>query len=345
MSTTAEVFSEVVAELGEGPLWDGEARRLVWVDIDGRRVHVTSADGSATRSYATPAPVGAVALQGDERGRSGTSSRQREERDGSASAARQRDEGERPASSSREREERDGSASAARQRDGELLLALGAGFARLSLDDGEIVPLADAPGTDPAVARMNDAAVDPAGRWFAGTKAYDDRPGGGTLYRLDRGGRVTPVLEGVTISNGMAWSADGSTLFYIDTPTRTIARFPFELADGTLGERSVHADTSALTGSPDGMTIDADGNVWVAFWGGWCVRCFSGADGTLLEEIAMPVAQCTSLAFGGEDLRRLHVTTARAGLSEEQLRDQPDAGRVHVLEPGVAGVPARRATV
>lgn len=293
MSVSVEVFSEVVAELGEGPVWDVREQRLVWVDIDGQLVHVTSADGGTTRSYGTPAQVGAAGLQ----------------------------------------------------RDGGLLLALGGGFARLSLDDGEIVHLADAPGTDPAVARMNDAEVDPAGRWFAGTKAHDDRPGGGRLYRLDHGGRVTTVLEGVTISNGMAWSEDGGTLYYVDTPTRTIARFPFEMADGTLGERAVHVDTSALTGSPDGMTIDADGNLWVAFWGGWCVRCFSGADGALLEEIAMPMEQCSSVAFGGRDLRRLHVTSASTGLSEEQLREQPDAGRVHVVEPGVTGVATRTVSV
>lgn len=293
MSMAVEVFGDVVAELGEGPVWDADGQRLVWVDIDGRQVHVTAADGRSTRSYATSAPVGAAALQ----------------------------------------------------RDGGLLLALGGGFARLSMEDGAIVPLADAPGTDPEVARMNDAEVDPAGRWWAGTKAYDDRPGGGRLYRLDRGGEVTSVLEGLTISNGMAWSADGGTLYHVDTPTQTIARFPFDVDAGTLGERTVHADTSALTGFPDGMTIDADGNLWVAFWGGWCVRCFAGADGALLEEIAMPVEQCTSVAFGGEDLRRLHVTSARAGLSEEQLREQPGAGRVHVVVPGVRGVPARRAVV
>lgn len=293
MSTTVEVFSEVAATLGEGPVWDVAGQRLVWVDIDGRQVHVTSGDGSSTRSYPTPAPVGAAALQ----------------------------------------------------RDGGLLLALGAGFARLSLDSGEVVPLADAPGTDPAIARMNDGEVDPAGRYWAGTKAYDDTPGGGRLYRLDAGGAVTTVLDSVTISNGLAWSRDGGTLYYVDTPTRTIAAFPFDVAGGTLGERTVHVDTSALTGSPDGMTIDADDNLWVAFWGGWAVRCFSGADGSLLEELAMPVEQCSSLAFGGADLRRLHVTSARGGLDAAALAAQPDAGRVHVVESGVAGVPARAASV
>lgn len=288
-----DVFSPVTAELGEGPVWDSRNGRLVWVDIDGQRVHVTSGDGATTRSYATPAPVGAVALQHDDR----------------------------------------------------LLLALGAGFARLSLDDGTVTPLADAPGTDPAIARMNDGEVDPAGRYWAGTKAYDNTPGGGRLYRLDAGGAVTTELDAVTISNGLAWSADGGTLYYVDTPTRTIARFAFEMAGGTLGERVVHADTSALSGSPDGMTIDADGNLWVAFWGGWCVRCFSGADGALLEEIPLPVEQPTSVAFGGPDLRRLHITSARAGLDAAALAEQPSAGQVHVVEPGVQGVATRAATV
>ncbi|MDO8212730.1 SMP-30/gluconolactonase/LRE family protein [Conexibacter sp. CPCC 206217] len=289
-----EVFSPVTAELGEGPVWDSLRQRLVWVDIDGRQVHVTSGDGATTRSYATPAPVGAAALQHD---------------------------------------------------DDRLLLALGVGFARLSLHDGTIAKLADAPGADPALVRMNDAEVDPAGRWFAGTMGYDQRPGGGRLYRLDAGGAIATVLDAVTISNGLAWSADGGTLFYVDTPTRTIARFPFEIAGGTLGERVVHADTSALSGIPDGLTLDGDGNLWVAFHNGWCVRCFSGAEGTLLEEVRLPVQKPTSVAFGGPDLRRLHVTSARKGLDAAALAAQPDAGRVLVFEPGVQGVPTRAATV
>lgn len=292
-SSRAAVFSEVRAVLGEGPVWDADEQRLVWVDIDGQRVHVTSADGGTTRSFATGAPVGAVALH----------------------------------------------------RGGDLLLALGAGFARLSLADGAIRALVAAPGVDPAVARMNDGEVDPAGRYWAGTKAHDDAPGGGKLFRLDAGGHVETVLEPVSNSNGLAWSRDGGTLFYIDTPTRTIARFPFEMAGGTLGERTVHVDTSGLSGWPDGMTIDADGNLWVAFWGGWCVRCFRGEDGALLEEIAMPVEQCSSLQFGGPGLRTLFVTSASTGLDEQQLAAQPDAGRVHVVEPGVEGLPTRAATV
>ena len=289
----AAVFSEVRAELGEGPVWDVDEQRLVWVDIDGQLVHVTDGDGGATRSYATGAPVGAAALH----------------------------------------------------RGGDLLLALGAGFARLSLDSGEVRPLVAAPGVDAAIARMNDGEVDPAGRYWAGTKAYDDRPGGGKLFRLDAGGRVETVLDSVTNSNGLVWSRDGGTLFYIDTPTRTIARYPFEMAGGTLGERAVHVDTHGLSGWPDGMTIDADGNLWVAFWGGWCVRCFSGEDGALLEEVAMPVEQCSSVQFGGRDLRTLFVTSAATGLDEQQLAAQPDAGRVHVVDVGVEGLPTRAATV
>ena len=287
----AEVFSPVAAELGEGPVWDGDHDRLVWVDIDGRLVHVTSGDGAETRSYPTPMQPGAAVL--------------------------------------RER--------------GGLLLATGAGFATLSLDGGTVTPLVDAPGSDPAVVRMNDGEVDPAGRFWAGTKAHDDRPGAGRLYRLELDGTVTTMLEPVTNSNGMAWSPDGTALHYIDTPTRSVVRFSYADADGTLGAPQPLVDTRTLSGWPDGMCADADGNLWIAFWGGWCVRCFSGADGALLEELAMPVEQPSSVTFGGPGLRRLFVTSAREGLSAAALAEQPDAGRVHVLEPGVAGLPARRA--
>jgi sugar lactone lactonase YvrE len=288
-----EVFSSVVAELGEGPVWDAAHDRLVWVDIDGRAVHLTSADGERTRSYATPAQPGAAVLRAG----------------------------------------------------GGLLLATGGGFATLTLEDGAIAPLATAPGTDPAIARMNDGEVDPAGRFWAGTKAHDDRPGGGILYRLELDGTVTQVLAPVTCSNGLAWSLDGTAVHYIDTTTRAIVRFPYDAGDGAIGAAETLVDTGELSGWPDGMAIDADGNLWVAFWGGWCVRCFAGSDGTLLEELKMPVEQPSSVAFGGEGLRTLFVTSARTGLDAAALAGQPDAGRVHMLEPGVAGVPARVARV
>lgn len=289
-----DVFCKAEALLGEGPVWDARHDALVWVDIEGRRVHVTSADGGATRSYATPDQVGAAVPH----------------------------EG------------------------GGLLLAVGAGFATLDLVSERVEWLVErAPGADPAVVRMNDGDVDPRGRFWCGTKAHDETPGAAALYRLDGPGVATTMLTDLTISNGLVWSLDGTTVYYVDTPTRRVDRFAYDGATGTLGQRAVHVDTSPLPGWPDGMTIDAAGDLWVAFWGGWCVRRFSGADGTLLEELPVPAEQSSACAFGGEDRRRLFVTSARTGLSDEALTEQPLAGSVFVCEPGARGVPQRLARV
>lgn len=229
--------------------------------------------------------------------------------------------------------------------DGRVLLAMGTGFAILDLDDGGIEVVARIPGADPARVRMNDGKVDPAGRFWAGTKAYDDEPGAGGLYRLDGPGQVTEVLPEVTISNGLGWSPDGGTFYYIDTPTQTVRRFPFDPATGSLGAGEIHVDTGGLSGWPDGMTIDAQGDLWVAFWDGWAVRCFSGRDGALLRQLEVPVARPTSCAFGGAGLRRLFVTTARTGLTADAAGQQPLAGSVLAFEPGVAGLPATPAAL
>lgn len=289
-----EIFCRSQALLGEGPVWLADREALAWVDIEGRQVHVTAADGASTRSYDVPDEVGAAVP----RARGG------------------------------------------------LLLGIGAGFATLDLDDGSIAWVVErAPGADPAVVRMNDGDVDPQGRFWCGTKAHDETPAAGVLYRLDGPGQVTAMLVDVTISNGLVWSDDGAAVYYVDTPTQRIDRFAYDPATGTLGERRTLTDTSGLSGWPDGMTIDADGNLWVAFWGGWCVRCFSGDDGRLLEEHAGPVAQTSSCAFGGKDLRRLFVTSARTGLDAAALAEQPLAGSVFAFEPGVRGVPQRAAQI
>ncbi|MEU9097876.1 SMP-30/gluconolactonase/LRE family protein [Streptomyces sp. NPDC048361] len=180
--------------------------------------------------------------------------------------------------------------------------------------------------------RGNDAAVAPDGALWAGTMRYDEAPGGGSLARVAADGTTTGVLDGVTISNGTGWSPDGRLMYYIDTPTRNIDVFDF---DGRLPHnRRVFASIEPDAGHPDGLTVDAEGGVWVALWGGGAVRRYAD-DGSLVLVVELPVRRPTACAFGGRDLTDLYVTSARVG----GTAPEPLAGSVLVL-PGVGrGLP------
>jgi sugar lactone lactonase YvrE len=186
--------------------------------------------------------------------------------------------------------------------------------------------------------RFNDGKCDPAGRFWAGTMAYDQAEGAAALYRLDADGQATRVLDGVTISNGLAWSVDGRTLYYIDTPTQRIDAFSFTPATGEIRDRRPLIRIPSEAGAPDGMTIDAEGGLWVALWGGGAIHRY--LDGQLERVIRLPVSQPTSCAFGGDGLDELYVTSARDGLSAAERRAQPLAGAIFRLRPGVRGMPA-----
>jgi sugar lactone lactonase YvrE len=161
----------------------------------------------------------------------------------------------------------------------------------------------------------------------------------GELYRLDSGCALTTVLKGVTVSNGLGWSPDGTRMYYVDSPTKRIDMFDYEPATGEARGRRRFADLSAFDGFPDGLTVDADGCVWVAIWGGGVLRRLA-PDGTQDAVLQVPVSQPTSCAFGGPGMTDLYITTAQAGLTEEQLAAQPLAGRLLRLHPGPVGLPS-----
>ena len=214
------------------------------------------------------------------------------------------------------------------------LLAANRGFVHLSLE-GALRPIGD---VAPAGTRMNDAACDPQGRFWAGTKAHDNRAGGGALYRLDRDGRIEQMLDGLTISNGLGWSPDGGTMYLADTVPRVIHAFSFDGDRGTISNGRVLVTVAEGSG-PDGLTVDAAGDLWVAVWGAGRVQRYS-ADGELLQELRVPAAETTSCAFGGQRLDRLYVTTATEGWSDEQRRAEPGAGLVYRLDTDAVGRPA-----
>ncbi|MFF6874338.1 MULTISPECIES: SMP-30/gluconolactonase/LRE family protein [unclassified Streptomyces] len=186
--------------------------------------------------------------------------------------------------------------------------------------------------------RANDAAVAPDGALWAGTMRYDEAPGGGTLSRVTGEGTVEVALDDVAVSNGTGWSPDGRLMYYIDSPTRRVD--VFDHADGRISGRRTLARIEESAGFPDGLTVDAEGCVWVALWQGSAVRRYTPG-GELDRVIELPVPLVTACAFGGADLTDLYVTTARVGLTEPpalagSLFVVPGAGK-GLAQPAFAG--------
>ncbi|MDH6215467.1 SMP-30/gluconolactonase/LRE family protein [Streptomyces pseudovenezuelae] len=272
-----EVAVLAEAALGEGPTWDVDAARLIWIDILGSRVHTYDPATGHRTLRTTEQHVGAA-------------------------------------------KPRAGGGLVLNLRDGVGLVDPDGAFRWLHREP--------VPGR-----RANDAAVAPDGSLWAGTMRYDEAPGGGTLSRLTGDGTVETVLDDVAVSNGTGWSPDGRLMYYIDSPTRRIDVFDYEGSkdhdgEGRVGNRRPLAEIEDGAGFPDGLTVDADGCVWVALWDGGAVRRYTPA-GALDRVIELPVPRPTACAFGGTDLTDLYITTARTGL----IAPLPAAGSLLVV-PG-----------
>ncbi len=221
--------------------------------------------------------------------------------------------------------------------EGGYVIAAGPGFLFLD-EDGSVRELAQ-PEAGRTDVRMNDGACDPQGRFWAGTMAYDESPGAGALYRLELDGSCTTVLTGLTIANGIGWSPDARTMYLNDSGTGRVETFSFDGASGAISDRRTLVESDRPGVVPDGLTVDAEGGIWVAWWGGGAVNRYA-PDGTLVASIELPVERPTSCAFGGPEVATLFVTTARDGLDEAALMRQPDAGRVFSIEGlGLHGLP------
>ncbi len=287
----AETVGEVRAELGEGPYWVPEEGRLLWVDIEGGKLHQTDVASGATVSDRLDLVSAAFPVLG-----------------------------------------------------GGILAAAGNRLTLLAPGQPgqpwQRRPVAQAPARDDV--RFNDGAVDPAGRVWIGSMHKGETEPAGELYRLDPGGVLTPVAKGAIVSNGLGWSPDGSRLYYSDSGLQRVDMFDYDPAAGEASGRRVFADLRDAPGTPDGLTVDADGCVWVAMWGGGALRRFTPA-GRQDAVLPVPVSQPTSCAFGGRDLSELYVTTARVGLGEDELAAQPLAGRLLRFRPGPVGLPSASA--
>ncbi len=222
-----------------------------------------------------------------------------------------------------------------------VMLAVQQGFAAFDLDSETLTTIADPEGDRPEN-RFNDGKCDPAGRFWAGTMALSGEEGLGSLYCLDRDWSVRKVLGNLTISNGIVWSLDQRTMYHIDTGPNTVTAYEYDVERGEIGDGRVVIRVPGEMGYPDGMAIDAEGMLWIAQYAGSRVCRWDPERAEVLQTIHLPVSKVTACAFGGAELDTLFITTATENMSEEEREQEPQAGGLFSVKPGVRGVPAFR---
>jgi sugar lactone lactonase YvrE len=191
--------------------------------------------------------------------------------------------------------------------------------------------------TESANNRMNDGKCDPAGRFLAGTMAMNEQQKAGNLYSLN-GKEANVLIPNVTISNGMAWSPDHKTYYYIDTPTRQVQAFDYDLKTGKIANPRIAITIPESFGWPDGMTSDTQGNVWVAMWGGAQITKWNPHTGALLEKISVPALHTSCCVFGGKNMNELFITSARHGMNDEEIKKYPLSGGLFKVITNVEGM-------
>lgn len=221
--------------------------------------------------------------------------------------------------------------------DGRLIVASQDGVERFDFERGLFTPFAE---PEPGVPenRLNDAKVDPDGRLWVGSMRLDVSRPTGSLYRLTKAGQVVRAESGFTVANGLAWSPDGSTFYFVDTVPGIIYAYDFDAREGSIANRRVFVTVPETEGRPDGLAVDADGGIWCAIWDGWRVNRYR-PDGRLDRTVELPVPRPTSVAFGGDDLATLFITSARTRLPASTLTEAPLSGGIFACNPGERGLP------
>jgi sugar lactone lactonase YvrE len=222
---------------------------------------------------------------------------------------------------------------------GKMVVALKNGIYMLDPETGTKSLIAD-PEEDIPDNRFNDGKCDPSGRFWAGTMSMSGKREAGALYRLDPDSTIHKMIDNVTTSNGITWSLKDGKMYYIDTPTRKVMAWDYDNETGDISNPEVAVEVPPDLGAPDGMTMDAEGNLWIALWGGSAVGCWDPRSGELLQTVEVPAKNVTSCAFGDEDLKTLYITTARQGTSDEELKKYPHAGGVFKIRMKVKGLEA-----
>ena len=223
------------------------------------------------------------------------------------------------------------------RKDGGLVIAQRFGFWTFEPETAKLYTLASPKG-EPSNNRFNDGKCDPRGRFVAGTMDHNEQETSGSLYSLSPEGRLKKLLKDLRISNGIAWSPDCKTMYHIDTPSREVRAFEYDIETGQIANPRVLIHFEETFGWPDGMTTDADGNLWIAMWGGARITQWNPR-GILMEQFGIPAPNPTSCVFGGPNLNELFITTARVGMDAAALKKYPQAGGVFRMETSVTGMP------
>jgi len=223
------------------------------------------------------------------------------------------------------------------RRGGGLVAALQASFWTLDMTEGKQAQLGAI--SEPGTNRFNDGKCDPAGRFLAGTMDMEEKAASGNLYTLEAGTPPRKLLDGNRISNGLAWSPDYKILYFIDTPTRQVRAFDYDLASGNISNPRAVVEIPEALGHPDGMTSDMEGKLWIALWGGARITRWNPVTGQKEAEIPIPAPLVTSCVFGGPRRDILFITTARVGLSDSVLAANPMSGALFQIQTQTEGMP------
>ena len=215
--------------------------------------------------------------------------------------------------------------------DGNIVAALQEGFVFINRNTGEINAIGDPEKHLPGN-RFNDGKTDSAGRFWAGSMSLTGETGTGSLYMLDGNLTINKKIEKVSISNGLCWSEDLQYFYYIDTPTMEVVRYDYDNSNGKISNKTRVISIPGKEGYPDGMTMDSEGMLWIAHWEGWQVARWNPFTGEKIDAIQLPVSLVTSICFGGENMDEMYITSARVGLTDEQLAEEPLAGSSFIIE-------------
>lgn len=225
------------------------------------------------------------------------------------------------------------------QTDSTAVIALEDGVYIINTNNG-VLSLLTHLEKDMHVNRFNDGKCDPNGNFWVGSMHLDQSEPMGSLYKVTPKGVTTKMLDSVTISNGIVWTQNATTMYYIDTPTGNIQAFDFDKKTSTVSNERTAVKVAVSDGYPDGMAIDSEDMLWVGLWNGNAVARYNPLTGELLEKISVPAHNVTACAFGGANLDELFITTSSLDMTKQERAQYPLAGSVFVTKPGVKGVPS-----